>query len=103
LGGVELRLLLEQADRVPRGEAGLAGVAVVEPGHDAQQRRLARPVGAQHADLRPRVEGQRDVLQHLLVRGVESAHLAHGEDELRAHAQGRYRVTGPGPNPWWPG
>ncbi len=39
---VEVGLLLEQADGEAGGEAGLAGVAVVDPRHDPQQRRLAR-------------------------------------------------------------
>jgi hypothetical protein len=89
LGRVELRLLLEHAHAEAGGEAGLAGEPVVDPGHDAQQRRLAGPVRAQHADLGARVERERDVLEHLLVRRVEPAHLVHGEDELGAHAGDR--------------
>ena len=73
LGLVEVRLLLEQADGEAGGEAGLAGEAVVEAGHDPQQRRLAGAVGADHADLGARVEGEGDVLQDLAVRRVEAA------------------------------
>ena len=99
LGGVELRLLLEHAHREPGSQPGLAGVAVVDARHDPQQRRLAGPVGPEHADLGARVEGQGDVLQHLLVGRVEPAHLAHREDELRAHgARRRYRLGRSGPN-----
>ena len=49
---------------MPDGEAGrepgLAGVAVVLARHDPQQRRLAGAVGAEHADLGARVEGEVD-------------------------------------------
>ena len=48
---VELRLLGQVADGEPGGQAGFAGEAVVDAGHDPQQRGLARPVGADHADL----------------------------------------------------
>jgi hypothetical protein len=85
LGRVELGLLLEHADREARREARFAGEAVVDAGHDAQQRRLARAVGPEHADLGAGEEGQGDVLQHLLVRGVEATRPAHREDELGAH------------------
>ena len=82
LGLVEVRLLLEQAGLEAGGEAGLARVAVVDAGHDAQQRGLARAVGAEHADLGARVERQADVLEHVAVGRVEPTHLVHGEDEL---------------------
>ena len=101
LGRVELRLLLQHPHAEPGREPGLAVEAVVDAGHDPQQRRLARPVGAQHPDLGPRVERQRDVLEDLLVGRVEPAHLAHGEDELRAHGGGPYRLPGHSPNLGW--
>ena len=81
---VELRLLLEQPDGEPGREPGLAGVAVVDAGHDPQQRRLAGAVRAEHADLGAGVEGEGDVLQDLTVGWVEAAALPHGEDELCA-------------------
>src|SRR5690606_32894224 len=87
LGLVELGFLLEQAHGEALGEAGVAGELLVESRHDAQQRRLARTVGADHADLGPRVEREGDVLQHLAVRRVEPADLAHGEDELGARGR----------------
>src|SRR5690606_35412767 len=73
------------ADAEPGGEAGLAGEPVVLARHDLEERRLAGTVGAQDADLGSRVERQVDVLQHLAVRRVEPAQLAHGVDELGAH------------------
>ena len=48
---VQLRLLLEITDAGALGDPGLAGVFLVEPGHDLEQRRFARAVDAEHADL----------------------------------------------------
>ena len=56
------------------------------PGHDPQQRRLARAVVAEHADLRARVERQRDVVEHRLVRRVDLGQAVHREDVLRGHS-----------------
>ena len=60
---VELRLLLEVADAGALGDPAFAAELSVDAGHDAQQRRLARAVDAEHADLGVRVEGQMDVVQ----------------------------------------
>ena len=86
LGRVELGLLGQVADGEAGGEAGLAGEAVVLAGHDPQQRRLARAVAADDADLGPGVEGEVDALQDLAVRRVEATQVAHGEDVLGSHA-----------------
>src|SRR3954451_13478276 len=89
---VELRLLLEQADGRVRGELGDAGRRLFLPGHDPQDGRLARAVGAEHADLRAREERERDVRQDLPVRAVELVDPVHGEDVFAAHrGAGRYR------------
>ena len=85
LGRVELGLLGEVPDAEPGGQAGFTGEAVVLARHDPQQRRLARSVGTDDADLRPRVEGQVDSLEDLAVRRVEAPEIAHGEDELWRH------------------
>ena len=85
LGRVQLGLLGQVADREPRGQPGLAREPVVLTGHDPQQRRLPRAVGADDADLRPRVEGEVDALQHLTIGGVEARETAHGVDELGSH------------------
>ena len=53
LGRIEIRLLGQQADARPRRQRRLAGEPLVQPSHDAQQRRFARPVHAKHPDLRP--------------------------------------------------
>jgi hypothetical protein len=63
LGRVELRLLLQVADARPLVRPRLALELLVDAGHDAQQRALARAVGAEHADLRARVEREPDVVE----------------------------------------
>ena len=55
-------------------------------GHDPQQRRLAGAVVAEHADLRARVERQRDVVEHRLVRRMELRQAVHREDVLGGHS-----------------
>ncbi len=63
--GVEVRLLLQQADGVSLGQLSLAVELLVSPGHDAQQRALAGAVATQHADLGAGVEGKPDVFENL--------------------------------------
>ena len=82
LGGAELRLLREVADADARVLDALAEELLVDAGHDAKQRALARAVGADHADLRAGKERQIDVLEDALVRRVDARDLLHGEDEL---------------------
>ena len=60
---VELRLLLEDADCVSGSEASLAIARFVEPGHDLEDRGLARTVRTDHADLRAREEGHANVVE----------------------------------------
>ena len=81
---VELRLLLEVADARALGDPALAGEFGVDAGHDAQQRRLAGAVDAEHADLGVRVERQVDVLQHLLAGRIGLGQTLHVIDELAA-------------------
>ena len=55
----------------------------IEPGDDTQQRALARPVEAQHADLRALEKRQGDLAQDLLVGGpVAFAHAQHRKDDF---------------------
>ena len=82
LGGVEARLLLQQADLHTLGRPGLAGVAVVAPGHDLEQGGLARAVEAEHADLGAGQERQPDVLQDLLAAGKGLVQTLHHVDVL---------------------
>ena len=82
LGLVELRLLLEQADRRVGREHRVAAEVGLDAGHDLQDRRLAGAVVAEDADLRARQEGERDVLEHLLVGRVVLRQAVHRVDEL---------------------
>ena len=71
---VERRLLLEDAHGVARREARLAVGDVLEAGHDLEEGRLARAVGAHHADLGAGVDAHRDVVEdHLVVDGLAGA------------------------------
>ena len=56
LGLVEVGLLLEHPDGRARGRAPPRRGTPDRPRHDPQERRLARAVVAEHADLRARVE-----------------------------------------------
>ena len=89
LGWVELRLLFEQPDGGAGGELGVAAEVGILSSHDAQERRLARAVRPEHADLGARQERQRDVLEHPLVRRVDPGKLVHGEDVLAGHERSR--------------
>src|SRR4029450_1243729 len=59
---------------------GLAREVLVQPGHDPQERALARAVRSEDADLRPGIEGQPDPAQDLLPLGRDLAQVLHGED-----------------------
>ena len=54
----------------------------VDARHDPQQRRLARAVEAEHADLGAREERQRDVAQDVPLGRHDLADAVHGVDEL---------------------
>ena len=82
---IELWLLREIADSEAGREPRLAGVAVVETGHDLQQRRLSRAVVAEHTDLGAWIERQRNVLQHRLVGRVVTGELVGLIDEFVRH------------------
>ena len=84
LVGIELRLLLEVADAGALGDPGLAGIFLVDAGHDPQQRRFAGAVDAEHADLGVGVERQMDVIEHLSGR-VGLGQTLHEIDELARH------------------
>ena len=83
---VQLGLLLEHADGRAGRERGVAAELLVDPGHDPQQRRLAGAVVAEHADLRAGQEGERDVVEHRLVRRVDLRQAVHREDVLGGHS-----------------
>jgi len=73
------------ADADARGRRRVAREVVLDAGHDAQQRRLARAVRAEDADLGARVEGERDALQDLLALRGDFPQVPNREDELRRH------------------
>ena len=93
--GVELGLLGQEADGHAVGRPGLAVDVGLEPGHDAQQGRLARAVEAQYADLGARQEGQGNVAQHLLAAWEDLVQAPHHIDVLIA-GHGRLRRSGGG-------
>ena len=68
--------------------------SVSMPGHDLQQRRLARAVVAEHADLRAGEERQRDVVEDRLVGPVGLRQPLHLEDVLRRHEASRIGGSG---------
>ena len=84
LGCIELGLLRQVADAGAFGHPGLAAKLLVDAGHDAQQRRLARTVDSKHADLGVRIERQIDVLEHLAVARIGLGQTLHVVDELTA-------------------
>ena len=82
---INLRLLRQIADGRALRHPGFAGKFLVEPGHDAQQRRLAGAVDAEHTDLGVGIERQVDVLQNLAVAGIGLGETLHVVDELPRH------------------
>ncbi len=82
---VELRLLRQIADARAFGDEALADELLVDARHDAQKRRFARAVDAEHADLGVRVEGEIDVVQDLLAAGPGLGEALHVIDELTRH------------------
>ncbi len=81
---VEHRLLGQVADRDPRGRPGRPDVVGLDPGHDPQERALARAVAPDHADLGPGIERQPDVLEDVLL-AVGLGEVFDGEDILGRH------------------
>ncbi|MNV70908.1 hypothetical protein D3C71_1638920 [compost metagenome] len=80
--GVELRFLRQIADVQARHGNGFAFDLAVDARHDLQQRRLARAVQAQHADLGARKKRKRDIAQDLPLGRHDLADAVHGVDVL---------------------
>ena len=74
-------------------EEGL-GEILIEARHDAQQRRLAGAVEAEHADLRARQKRQPNVLQHLAPAGIGLGETFHDVDVLIGGHRGLQDVRG---------
>ncbi len=93
---VQVRLLRQVPALDPVGGLGLAGIFAVDPRHDLEQGRLAGAVDAHHADLGVGVEGQPDVLEHLLAARVGLGQALHLENELCSHGRARSSRGGRG-------
>ncbi len=85
LRGVELRLLRQVADLGAGERACIAKEIGVDAGHDAQQRRLARAVRPDDANLGARIEGEMDALEDLAGGGHDLSEVAHREDVFAGH------------------
>ena len=83
LGGVEPRLLVQEADRDAVGRKRFADEALVLARHDLEERALARAVQAEHADLRAGKEREPDVFENLGVGLMDLPETLHGVNELR--------------------
>ena len=84
--GIEMRLLRQIADARALGDEAFSDEFRVDAGHDAQQRRFARAVDPEHADLGVGVEGKVDVLQHFLAARPGLGEGLHVINELPRHA-----------------
>jgi hypothetical protein len=82
LCGIERRLLRQVPHSRTLRRPSFAEKLLLDPGHDAEQRRLPCAIGAEHADLRARQEREPNSFEHLTVRGIDLAQVLHGEDEL---------------------
>jgi hypothetical protein len=82
---VKLGFLRQVSAGCPVSKPRFAVKLLVDAGHDAQKRRLARAVGAKHADLGVRVKTQVDIVEHLLAAGVRLGKPVHVIDELPRH------------------
>ena len=82
---VELRLLGKKANRCAFGQPCFARKFLVKPGHDAKQRRLARAVRSEDADLGVWIKRQIVVFQDFLAAGIGLGQAMHMVDELARH------------------
>src|SRR4029079_5800712 len=85
LGLVELRLLRQIPDLGPLRRPRLALKILLNAGHDAQQARLPRAVGAEDADLRAGIEREPDVVENHSARRNNFPQGLHYVDELWGH------------------
>ena len=85
---VELGLLRQEADPRARERARVAQEILVDARHDAEQRGLARAVGAEDADLGAGKEGEIDPLEDLSRGGHDLSQVAHREDVFAGHRAG---------------
>jgi len=76
LAGLEVRLLRQIADFVPRRTGHLPRELRIEPGHDPQKRRFPRAIEADDPYLRAIEIRKADIFKHLL-RAVTLRELVH--------------------------
>jgi len=98
---IQRRLLLQDAHRVTGHQPRFAVGRLLQPGHHPQQRRLSGSVRADHADLRPGQERQRDLVQDdvavkSLAGVAEDQDLLHVPTPLPSRLPGRDRWHGRG-------
>jgi len=96
---IQRRLLLQDAHRVTGHQPRFAVGRLLQPGHHPQQRRLSGSVRADHADLRPGQERQRDLVQDdvavkSLAGVAEDQDLLHVPTPLPSRLPGRDVGTG---------
>src|SRR6185503_20268929 len=85
---VERGLLRQEADLDAGLRARFALELRVDAGHDLEQRRLARAVQAEDADLRAGEEAQADVAKDVALRRNDLADAVHREDVLGHDSRG---------------
>ena len=75
---IEFWFLFEKANRVAFRRGDFADVFIVNARHNAQQRRLARAVETEHADLGAIIEAERDIAQdHFVTSWDHTSHFVH--------------------------
>ena len=78
---IELWFLFEKPDLVAFRCRYFADVVVINAGHNAQQRGLARAVQTEHADLGAVIKPKRNIAQDHFVAGWDqTSHFVHGVD-----------------------
>src|SRR5690606_30030030 len=82
LAGIELWFLRQITDLYPLRGPGFADKLLIDARHDAQKRRLAGAIQAQHADLGTGQKMQMNVLKNLLAAGIGLGETLHGVDIL---------------------
>ena len=82
---VELRLLRQKPDAGAGERSRVTEEVLVHARHDAQERRFARAVCPEDADLGARVEGEVDALEDLAGGGHDLSEVAHREDVFAGH------------------
>jgi hypothetical protein len=98
LGGIERGLLLQKTDLDAGLRPCLALEVRVDACHDLQQRRFARAVHAEHADLGAGEEAQADVAQDVPFRRNDLADAVHRKNVLGhwiAGSRGGLRLSMP--------